>query len=132
GVQHLIRDLNGLYATTPALFELDCERDGFAWIDPDNAEQSIFSYLRFAADGTFVAVVVNFTPVVRTDFRLGVPQGGPYREVLNTDATVYGGSGVLNEGTLQSEAVRWNGREHSLVLTVPPLAAVVLARSVGS
>jgi 1,4-alpha-glucan branching enzyme len=126
GLQHLVRDLNRLYRENAALFELDCEPGGFEWIDADNAVESIFSYVRRARDGAFLVVLVNFTPVVRHGFRLGVPQGGRYREVINTDAMRYGGSGVVNEQTLESDEIPANGRQISVAVTVPPLAAIVL------
>src|SRR5690606_31930977 len=100
---------------------------GFEWIDCNDAEQSILSYLRRGQDGKSYAVVLcNFTPVVRQGYRVGVPGGGYYRERLNTDAVEYGGSGVGNLGGSRAEAVPWHGRPCSLSLTLPPLAVVVL------
>jgi 1,4-alpha-glucan branching enzyme len=127
GVQELVRDLNRLYAQTPALFELDCEPAGFEWIDADNSEQSVFTYVRRSRAGDFVVVAVNFTPVVRHGFRIGVPAPGKFRELLNTDALRYGGSGVVNEGAFASEEVPAHGRPQSIVLTLPPLGMFVLA-----
>jgi 1,4-alpha-glucan branching enzyme len=127
GMQSLVRDLNALYRGTRALHERDCEPGGFEWIDADNADQSVFSYVRRGlADGDHVVVVVNFTPVVHEGFRLGVPAPGDYEEVLNTDASRYGGSGVLNEGRFHPQAVAATGRTHSVLLTLPPLATIVL------
>ena len=127
GVKALVRDLNVLYRSRKALHELDCEHAGFEWIDADNAAQSVFSYVRRARDPADHAVVVaNFTPVVRSGFRLGVPAAGSYREAFNTDAVRYGGSGVVNEGTFATEPVEAAGRPQSILLTLPPLATIVL------
>jgi 1,4-alpha-glucan branching enzyme len=126
GVRNLVRDLNRLYRGTPALYELDCESGGFEWIDSTDVDQSVFSFLRHGKrkDG-FVAVVSNFTPVIRENYRLGVPADGTYVERLNTDAKIYGGSGVGNFGAVKTEAVPCHGRPYSLSLTLPPLATLV-------
>jgi 1,4-alpha-glucan branching enzyme len=126
GVQTLVRDLNALYVAQDALHELDCEPAGFAWIDADNAELSMFSYVRSARDGRHAVVVANFTPVVRHGFRVGVPEECAYLEMLNTDDERYGGSGVRNGDPLIAEAVATERMPYSVVLTIPPLAAVVL------
>ncbi|MBI4183530.1 MAG: 1,4-alpha-glucan branching protein GlgB [Proteobacteria bacterium] len=127
GVQRLVGDLNRLYRERRALHELDCESDGFRWIDCADVEQSVVSYLRLAREaGEFAVVVCNFTPVVRPGYRVGVPAPGRYAERLNTDATEYGGSGVGNLGGVEAEAVPWHGQPCSLVLTLPPLATLVL------
>ncbi len=132
GVQGLVRDLNGLYRALPALHELDCEAEGFEWIDCNDAEQSVISYLRRAGgEGAFAVVVCNFTPVVRHEYRIGVPIGGLYRERLNTDAAEYGGSGVGNLGGKTAEEVPCHGRAYSLSLTLPPLATLVLVPGDG-
>lgn len=126
GMQHLVRDLNSMYRATPSLHELDCESGGFEWIDCNDAEQSVISYIRRPKDGGALAIVVcNFTPVVRYDYRIGAPAGGFYREHLNTDATEYGGSGVGNLGGTAAEDVPWHGQPHSLSLVLPPLATQV-------
>jgi 1,4-alpha-glucan branching enzyme len=128
GVQRLIADLNRLYRDHPALHRLDCDPEGFEWIDASDAAQSVLVYLRKSDDGSApVVVVCNLTPVVRSDYRIGVPQGGAWRELLNTDAEVYGGSNVGNQGNLNAEDTVWHGRPASLRLTLPPLAALVLA-----
>ncbi len=128
GVQGLIRDLNVLYTTTPALHELDCDPDGFAWIDCNDTEQSVISWLRLGRepDDRPVAVVCNFTPVVRRDYRIGVPLGGYWEEVLNTDAERYGGSNVGNSGGVWAQDEGSHGRPHSVVLQLPPYGAVVI------
>jgi len=127
GVQRLVRDLNALYRTAPALYEQDCEPDGFEWIDCNDSDQSIVSFLRKSKDGSRnVAVVLNFTPVARRNYRLGVPSGGFWQERLNTDAESYGGGNVGNAGGQQASHEPMHGRPFSLTLTLPPFAAVVL------
>ena len=123
GVQSLVRDLNGVYRQHAALHQLDFTAEGFAWIAHDDAKNSVISFTRHAPGGSFVVAVCNFTPVARHGYRIGVPAAGRYHELINTDAEVYGGSGVSN-GPLHSEAVPARGREVSITLTVPPLATV--------
>jgi 1,4-alpha-glucan branching enzyme len=125
GVQRLVRDLNAVYRAFPALHQIDFDPRGFEWIAHDDRENSVFSFVRKDEQGGFVVVVSNFTPVPRHGYRIGVPAPGGYREIINTDNTVYGGSGVGNDG-LRAEAVPSHGREWSLALTVPPLATVML------
>jgi len=126
GVQRLIKDLNNLYKSTPALHQLDCEQDGFDWIDHNNAEQSIYSYVRYSADGSNpVLVVCNFTPNVVHSFRVGTPKAGYHKEIFNSDAAIYGGSNVGNPLGAQSSNTPWQGRNDSIEITVPPLATVV-------
>lgn len=127
GLQRLVRDLNRLYRETPALHQRDCEPSGFAWIEGGDAEQSVFSYERRDAQGNPVVVVSNMTPVVRHDYGLGMPLGGPWREILNTDAQAYGGSGIGNAGRVEAGDTPLHGRQHSASLTLPPLATIVLA-----
>ena len=124
GVQTLVRDLNRLYRGAPALHARDCEPDGFRWINADDAENSVFSWLRFAPDAPPVAVVSNFTPVPRTGYRIGLPHAGTWREVLNTDATDYGGSGVGNASAVRAEPIPANGLPASAEIVAPPLATV--------
>ncbi|MDO8143005.1 MULTISPECIES: 1,4-alpha-glucan branching protein GlgB [unclassified Isoptericola] len=126
GVQHLVRDLNGLYRATPALWERDFDGSGFEWIEGGDAARNLVAYVRRAADGSPVVVVVNFAGVPHEDYRLGLPHGGAWSEALNTDAPRYGGSGVVNEGDVVAEDVPWQGREHSATVRVPPLGALVL------
>jgi 1,4-alpha-glucan branching enzyme len=126
GVQRLIRDLNLVYRAQKPLHELDCEGGGFEWIDASDSEQSVVSYLRKDRAGRPVVAVCNFTPVLRHNYRVGVPLGGPWRELINTDAEIYGGSGVRNAETIEAGAVTWHGRPYSLDLTLPPLATLLL------
>ena len=128
GMQSLLRDLNRLYVSHPALHDLDFSAQGFAWIDCHDTEQSVISWLRFARDGSFVVVVFNFTPVPRRNYRIGVPRAAAYRELLNTDSGYYGGSNLGNGASLlYATATPWMNLPASLTLTLPPLAGVVLA-----
>lgn len=130
GVRDLVRELNRHYAATPALWERDTDPAGFSWIDGDASEDNVFPFLRFAADGTPLISVTNFSPVVRRAYRLGVPDRLPsWREVLNTDDPRYGGSGVGNPGLLTAEPTPWNGRATSLAPVLPPLATIWLRPS---
>jgi len=126
GVQRWVRDLNAAYRAEPALYELDCQPEGFTWIDCSDAVQSTLVYLRRGrAPGDVVVVACNFTPVPRHGFRVGVPAAGWWREILNSDAEPYGGSGQGNLGGVSSEAVPWHGLPQSLVVTLPPLGLAV-------
>ena len=129
GVQKLVRDINHLYRDTPALHQLDFAANGFAWIDCHDAEQSVLSYVRYAGDGSYVIVVLNFTPVLRTNYRIGVPQTGSYSEIFNSDSIYYGGSNAGNGAGLPADAAAWMGYPASLTLTVPPLAGVILVHN---
>jgi 1,4-alpha-glucan branching enzyme len=127
GMQSLVRDLNHLVAAEPALHQRDLSPDGFSWIDCNDHENSVVSFMRRAADpDDHLVVAVNFTPVVRGSYRIGVPRGGTYVEVLNTDAAVYSGSNVGNSGAVQAEAAPLHGHPYSVSLQMPPLGCVVL------
>lgn len=127
GIQTVVRDLNALYRSLAALHELDCEPQGFEWIDGGNANDSVLAYLRRGRDASAMALVVcNFTPVVRHDYRIGVPASTRWRLRLNTDATVYGGSGVASGPDIAADAEPWHGRPCSIALTLPPLSVLVL------
>jgi 1,4-alpha-glucan branching enzyme len=126
GVLTLIKDLNALYKMTPALHEVDFEPAGFEWIEGGDREHSVISFIRRDREGDHTIIVCNFTPVVRHDYRVGVPEGLTYAEILNTDATRYGGSGVENDEPVAAEYTPASGRAYSLSLTLPPLATIVL------
>jgi 1,4-alpha-glucan branching enzyme len=127
GVQQWVRDLNAALRRMPALHEVDFEGAGFAWIDGSDAENSVLAFLRRPRPGGRPALIAcNFTPVPRERYRLGVPLPGRWREVLNSDAQAYGGSGMGNCGGVQAEAVPAHGHGQSLVLALPPLAVLVL------
>ncbi|MET0987736.1 MAG: alpha amylase C-terminal domain-containing protein, partial [Steroidobacteraceae bacterium] len=125
GVSHWIGDLNRIMRERPALHARDFEHEGFEWIDGSDSEQSVMSYLRRGLHGEVLAIVCNFTPVPRHNYRIGVPHGGTWRELLNSDAPLYGGSGQGNSGFVESAPVPSHGRYHSLNLTVPPLGILV-------
>jgi 1,4-alpha-glucan branching enzyme len=124
GVQRLVKDLNAVYTAYPALHELDCDPRGFAWLAHDDRVNSVLSFLRRDEAGDFVLVLCNFTPVPRQGYRVGTPRGGKYREIINTDAAIYGGSGVHNP-VLHTDAVGAHGHGQSLAVTLPPLATVM-------
>ncbi len=124
GLHRLVQHLNYTYKNEPALWQLDDTYDGFDWIDFHDAENSVVSFLRKSRDGDIVAFVVSATPVVRYNYRLGVPESGFYREIINTDGETYGGSNIGNLGGVQSEAREWMGREHSILIHLPPLATL--------
>jgi 1,4-alpha-glucan branching enzyme len=125
GLQQWLRDLNELYCQTPALYEGDCEPGGFAWIECNDAENSVVSFLRQGQTAQApMLVVCNFTPVPRPNYRVGAPCGGLWYEVLNSDAKTYGGSGYGNLGAVEAAPVPYHGRPYSLTLMVPPLAIV--------
>ena len=128
GVQRLVADLNRVYRNTPALYECDCEARGFEWIDFSDREQSVIAFIRRGReDDALVIAVCNFTPMPRTGYRIGVPRAGHYRELINTNATVYGGSNLGNGGGLDTVAAPCHGRDYSLDVTLPPLACIMLA-----
>jgi len=125
GVQQLVGDLNRLYRGEPSLHRRGFDAAGFEWIDCHDSTQSVLSYVRRDGDD-FLVIVLNYTPVVRARYRIGVPRGGQYREVFNSDSRFYGGSDVGNALSLRSEEIAWMGRRDSLALTLPPLGALVL------
>jgi 1,4-alpha-glucan branching enzyme len=127
GIRRLVADLAAVHRDLPQLYELDLDRDGFEWIDASDRGASVVSFLRKDRAGRPVLFVANFTPVPRHRYRIGVPVGGRWREVLNTDAEVYGGSGQGNYGGLEADDVTMHGRPHSLPLVLPPLGAVLMA-----
>ncbi len=127
GVQRLIGDLNRLYRHEPALHRLDCDGQGFRWVVVDDRSNSVYAYIRQAdTDAATVVAVCNFTPVPRERYRIGVPHGGAWREILNTDAEIYGGSNLGNGGWVQAEQQPAHAQPYSLQLTLPPLATVLL------
>jgi 1,4-alpha-glucan branching enzyme len=136
GLQRWVRDLNRVYAATASLWDADFDPHGFTWIDCNDHEHSIIALMRKAGHSAsaaatagqreFVIAVVNFTPVARYGYRLGVPAPGAYAELLNSDADVYGGSNVGNQGEVVAVAQPSHGHAYSLNLTVPPLGFVLL------
>lgn len=127
GVQRLVRDLNLVYRAHSPLYRVDFDHRGFEWICHDDADNSVFSFMRKDEQGQFVIIISNFTPVPRYQYRLGVPQSGVYGEIINTDNTVYGGGGMHNS-ELHAEGVKAHGHDWSLEIVVPPLATVMFKR----
>lgn len=124
--QALIRDLNTIYSETPALHELDCAASGFEWVDGGAQNENIISFIRWDKDRKNPCLTVcNFSPVPRTDYRVGVPMNGCWDELVNTDSALYGGSGKGNMGGFETDNISANGRAHSLRLTLPPLATTI-------
>lgn len=126
GAQQLVKDLNAVQAEFPALYERDQDPAGFEWLIGDDSAHNTLSYVRRDATGDPVVVVVNFSAEPWHDLRVPLPEGGSWLEVLNSDAPVYGGSGVGNLGRVHAEPLPHHGREHSVRLSVPPLGAVIL------
>jgi 1,4-alpha-glucan branching enzyme len=125
GLARWIRDLNTTYRAEPALHMCDCRPDGFSWIDCNDVAQSVLCLLRKArANDALILVVCNFTPVPRHNYRVGVPRGGEWKEILNSDATIYGGSGQGNLGGVEASPINWHGQAWSVNLVLPPLAVV--------
>jgi len=128
GISDLVRDLNALLRERAPLYELDHDRAGFDWVDASDRSASILTFIRYARRrDDHLLVAVNFTPVVRHGYRLGVPDAGAYEEIFNSDAECYGGSGVRNRGSLVAETLPWHGRAQSVALSLPPLGAVYLS-----
>jgi 1,4-alpha-glucan branching enzyme len=125
GLQRWVADLNHVYRIEPALSEADFDQAGFEWVDCHDAQASVISFLRKSRDGRGpILVVCNFTPVPRTNYLVGVPSGGYWKELLNSDAPLYGGGGLGNYGGVEAAPVPAHGRFHSLTLTLPPLSAI--------
>jgi 1,4-alpha-glucan branching enzyme len=122
GVQRWVKDLNRFYRTEPAMYELDFDARGFEWIDFHDWEQSIISFIRKGKNtDTIILIVCNFTPIPRYNYRIGVPRGGLWKEALNSDSNIYGGSGHGNLGDVEATPAPSYGRYYSLSLTLPPL-----------
>jgi 1,4-alpha-glucan branching enzyme len=127
GIRQFMNDLNRTYASEPALYECDFESAGFQWIDCNDSDNSVVSLIRRAADPeNFVAAILNFTPLPRYGYVLGVPRAGTYRELLNSDASAYGGGNIGNSGSVSIEPVSSHGYEQSVRLTLPPLGFLLL------
>jgi len=127
GLQRCLADLHRVYRATPALYEVDFEWTGFQWLESHDNENSVFAFLRRGRDpNDMLVVATNFTPVPRYEYRIGVPTGGPWREVLNTDSSLYAGGNIGNAGLIWARDEAWAGQPHSLVLTIPPLGGLYL------
>jgi 1,4-alpha-glucan branching enzyme len=127
GLRRWVRDLNTFYRGQPSLYEVDFESAGFEWVDCSDWEGSVISFLRRAKDPADVTLFIcNFTPVPRHNYRVGAPVNGEWREALNSDAQLYGGSGLGNSGRVEAVPLPLHGRPYSLSLTIPPLGVLVL------
>ncbi len=126
GVHLLICELNRIYKELPALHAIEFEHEGFEWIDCHDAAQSVLSYIRRGPGGEFVVVILNFTPVPRENYRIGLPVAGRYRELFNSDSEYYGGANIGNTGEITTEPTPWMGHNHSLTLILPPLGTLIL------
>ncbi|HKX52334.1 MAG TPA: 1,4-alpha-glucan branching protein GlgB [Nitrosospira sp.] len=129
GVKTAVRDLNYLYSTIAALHQRDFEPEGFSWVDCHDADNSVITYLRFARNGSFALVVLNFTPVPRNRYRIGVPTAGIYQEIFNSDSRYYGGSDLGNMGSIQTTGKPSMERPDSIVITLPPLAGLIFVHT---
>jgi 1,4-alpha-glucan branching enzyme len=127
GIQNWVRDLNHFYREQPAMYQLDFRDSGFEWVDFHDAEKSVITFIRKGSDPRdMILVACNFTPVPRENYIVGVPRGGRWNEVLNSDAGIYGGAGFGNSGGVDSAPVPAQGKYHSLYLTLPPLGVLYL------
>lgn len=121
-------ELNHIYLSSHELWEQDTSWKGFEWIDADNKDQSIITFLRRAGNGDELLIVLNFTPEAYEDFRIGVPAAAVYSELISSDSERYGGSGVHNDGEIKTSDTPWNGRDYSVTLRIPPLGGLILKR----
>jgi 1,4-alpha-glucan branching enzyme len=124
GLQQCLRDLNRVYTANDALWSRDIDPGGFTWLDADDASRNTYSWLRWGHEGRVVAAVVNFSGGPHEDYRIGLPYGGGWDEIMNTDAEIYAGSGVGNLGHIYAEPIPHNGQPFSAAIRVPPLGAV--------
>ena len=127
GVQTLVGDLNRVYREQAALWQQDSKPEGFSWVDPNDVDDNALSFIRWAADGRPLVCLCNFSPVPRSEYRIGLPTVGRWVEVLNTDSQSYNGTNVGNMGVVEAEAIEWDGQPASARVTLPPLATVWLA-----
>jgi 1,4-alpha-glucan branching enzyme len=126
-LQTFVSELNALYRREPSLYQIDDDFRGFEWIDFHDVESSVISFVRYAQNREdFIVFVCNFTPVPRSNYRIGVPKAGGYREILNSDAEMFGGSNMGNGGHVAAEPTASHGRPASVSLTLPPLAVIAL------
>lgn len=126
GVKRLMHDINHLYVKADYLYDLDFDVQGFTWIDCHDSDQSVISFVRRARNGNFAIIALNFTPVLRHNYRIGVPKSGQYIEVFNSDAEIYGGSNQGNGAGLQTESIAWMNHAQSLLITLPPLGGLIM------
>jgi 1,4-alpha-glucan branching enzyme len=129
-MRDLIRDLNAIYRDEPALWEVDFSHEGFLWLEPNDAMNNVFAFMRSSRDGERQLVcIANLSPVPREGYRVGLPRAGEWREVLNTDSTYYAGGGIGNMGAVTAEERGWHEQPYSASLTLPPLSVLWLRPS---
>jgi 1,4-alpha-glucan branching enzyme len=126
GISRLVGDLNSIYRRSSALWSQDIKPEGYSWIDANDSANNVLSFLRYGSDGSVMACVFNFAGAEHSGYRLGLPSAGRWREVLNTDATVYNGTGIGNLGGVDATEAPWHGRPASAVLALPPMSALWL------
>jgi 1,4-alpha-glucan branching enzyme len=126
GILRFVGDINDIYRSRPALWSQDTTPEGYSWIDANDSANNVLSFLRYGNDGSVMACVFNFAGAEHSGYRLGLPSAGRWREVLNTDATVYHGSGIGNLGGVDATEYPWHGRPASAVLVLPPTSALWL------
>jgi 1,4-alpha-glucan branching enzyme len=125
GLQQYVADLNRLYQSEPALYQVDFDWQGFQWIDLHDSDNSTLTYIRYAQDkNDLVVCACNFTPIPRAEYRMGVPRAGLYKELLNSDSEIYGGSNMGNGGSVQADPIPWHDQPFSLLVTLPPLSVI--------
>jgi len=127
GMQNLVSDLNKIYTEQPALYRHEFDPHGFEWLDCNDRQHSILSYLR-KDNAEFLITIFNFTPVPRESYRIGVPEAGNYKVILNSDSEFYGGSNTGNSTTLIADNIPWSDRPYSIEIVLPPLAGIVLSK----
>ncbi|MEQ8574578.1 MAG: alpha amylase C-terminal domain-containing protein, partial [Fulvivirga sp.] len=133
GIKAMVTGINKLYTSEPAMYELGFSSDGFEWIELNDAQNSVLSYMRKGTkEKDTLIIVANFTPVVRENYRVGVSKAGAWKEIFNSDAAEYGGSGLLNKKAIKTAKTPYHGRDNSLQLNVPPLGITVLKKVVAS
>jgi 1,4-alpha-glucan branching enzyme len=120
----MVRDINGVYRGRRALWSRDTGPEGYSWIDANDSANNVLSFMRFGDDGSMLACVFNFSGSEHTRYRLGLPHAGTWREVLNTDADIYNGTGIGNYGAVEATDAPWHGRPASAVMVLPPMAAL--------
>ena len=127
GLQRFVRDMNLVYRNEPALYENDFDWNGFSWIDANDSDNSVLSFIRFGKERKkFLIIVCNMTPLVRENYTIGVPADGKYREIINSDSKIYWGSGFHKNENLSARAEPCHGMDFSLQLTLPPLSTIIL------
>jgi 1,4-alpha-glucan branching enzyme len=127
GIQALVRELNRVYRSQPALWELDGEPAGFWWLEPNDVDGNTLSFARASSDQSeLIVCAINLNPVPKPVHRIGLPRGGAWREALNTDESRYGGSGMVNGAAIEAQPIAWHGQSHSAEIVLPPLGVVWL------